>query len=88
MSFTLQTNLIDGANKVQSSSEVEEHNTEYASPDDFHTVKTEIRDVDGTNISVQFYLDDTLMATQYGGEYVGKPLHLWVSSFQIHQGLF
>ncbi|PKY00067.1 putative glycoside hydrolase [Aspergillus campestris IBT 28561] len=66
-------------NTFNSSSEVEEHNTEYASPDDFHTVKTEIRDVDGTNISVQFYLDDTLMATQHGGEYVGKPLHLIIN---------
>ena len=76
MSILPLVNGADHIDKIQSSSEVQELNTEYPSPDDFHTVKTEIRDVDGTNISVQFYLDDTLMATQYGGEYVGKPLHL------------
>ncbi|KAH8425185.1 glycoside hydrolase family 16 protein [Aspergillus melleus] len=66
-------------NTFNSSSEVQALDTEYPSPDDFHTIRTEIRDEDGSNISVAFYLDDKLLTTQYGGEYVGKPLHLIIN---------
>lgn len=52
------------------------HDIEYPSPDNFHTVKAEIRDEDGSNISVKFFLDGTEVTTQYGAEYVGKPLNL------------
>lgn len=60
----------------QTSSSVEAKNLEYDSPDNFHTVKAEIRDEDGSNISVKFYLDGTLMTTQYGSDYIGEPLWL------------
>jgi hypothetical protein len=55
---------------------VQAHDIEYPSPDNFHTVKAEIRDEDGSNISVKFFLDGTEVTTQYGAEYVGKPLNL------------
>lgn len=51
----------------------------YPSPDEFHSVRTEIRDEDGSNISVKFYMDDQLVTTQYGSNYVGEPLHLYVA---------
>lgn len=60
----------------QTSSEVQSLDVDYPSPDDFHAVKIEVRDEDGSNISVNFYLDDELVTTQYGAEYVGEPLYL------------
>ncbi|RHZ49656.1 glycoside hydrolase family 16 protein [Aspergillus thermomutatus] len=66
-------------NTFNTSSEVQALDVEYPSPDDFHTIKSEIRDIDGTNISVKFYLDGTLITTQYGSEYIGKPLHLIIN---------
>ncbi|GES63830.1 putative glycoside hydrolase [Aspergillus terreus] len=66
-------------NTFNTSSEVQAHDIEYPSPDDFHTVKAEIRDEDGSNISVKFFLDGTEVTTQYGAEYVGKPLNLIIN---------
>ncbi|KAF9891830.1 hypothetical protein FE257_003315 [Aspergillus nanangensis] len=66
-------------NTFNSSSEVQALDVEYPSPDDFHTVRTEIRDIDGSNISVKFFLDDTEVTTQYGADYVGKPLNLIIN---------
>ncbi|PYH97986.1 putative glycoside hydrolase [Aspergillus ellipticus CBS 707.79] len=63
-------------NTFNTSSEVEAVNVDYPSPDEFHTVRSEIRDEDGSNISIKFYLDDELVTTQYGNDYVGKPLYL------------
>ncbi|KAJ9200352.1 CAZyme family GH16 [Paecilomyces variotii] len=63
-------------NTFNTSSSVEAKNLEYDSPDNFHTVKAEIRDEDGSNISVKFYLDGTLMTTQYGSDYISEPLWL------------
>lgn len=61
---------------LQTSSEVKALDVNYPSPGNFHKIKTEIRDVDGKNISVKFYLDGKLITTQYGRNYIGKPLHL------------
>jgi ribosomal protein S3AE len=61
---------------LQTSSEVKALDVNYPSPGNFHKIKTEIRDVDGKNISVKFYLDGKLITTQYGRDYIGKPLHL------------
>ncbi|KAL4894966.1 hypothetical protein BDV59DRAFT_191966 [Aspergillus ambiguus] len=57
-------------NTFNSSSEVQALDIEYPSPDYFHTVKAEIRDEDGSNISVKFYLDGTEVTTQYGAEII------------------
>ncbi|PWY65603.1 putative glycoside hydrolase [Aspergillus heteromorphus CBS 117.55] len=63
-------------NTFNTSSEVEAVNVDYPSPDEFHTVRGEIRDEDGSNISVKFYLDGELVTTEYGEDYIGKPLYL------------
>ncbi|EAU33891.1 conserved hypothetical protein [Aspergillus terreus NIH2624] len=57
-------------NTFNTSSEVQAHDIEYPSPDNFHTVKAEIRDEDGSNISVKFFLDGTEVTTQYGAEII------------------
>ncbi|KAJ9298586.1 CAZyme family GH16 [Paecilomyces variotii] len=63
-------------NTFNTSSSVEAKNLEYDSPDNFHTVNAEIRDEDGLNISVKFYLDGALITTQYGSDYISQPLWL------------
>jgi len=60
----------------QTSSSVEAENLEYDSPDNFHTVKAEIRDEDGSNISVKFYLDGALITIQYGSNDINELLCL------------
>ncbi|THC93321.1 hypothetical protein EYZ11_007210 [Aspergillus tanneri] len=60
----------------KASSEIQSIDMEYDSPDNFHAVRTEIRDEDGSNTSVSFYLYDTEVTTQYGRGYVRKPLYL------------
>ena len=51
----------------------------YPSPDQFQSVRVEIRDQDGSNISVKFYMNDQLITTQYGYNYVGERLNLYVT---------
>lgn len=60
----------------QTSSEVMNHNTDYPSPSDFHKVKTQIRAENDADIMVKYFLDDVEVTTQYGADYVGKPLYL------------
>jgi hypothetical protein len=63
-------------NTFNSSSEVQARDVEYPSPTEFHTVKAELRDENGADVSVNFYLDGTLVTTQYAGSLVGEPLNL------------
>lgn len=63
-------------NTFNSSSEVQAQDVEYPSPTDYHTVLAELRDEDGSNVSVNFYLDGTLITTQYASGLVGQPLNL------------
>lgn len=63
-------------NTFNSSSEVEAKDVEYTSPTEFHAVKAELRDENGADVSVNFYLDGSLVTTQYAGGLVGEPLNL------------
>ncbi|KAJ5988964.1 hypothetical protein N7481_004174 [Penicillium waksmanii] len=63
-------------NTFNSSSEVQAKDVEYPSPTDYHRVLAELRDEDGSNVSVNFYLDGTLITTQYASGLVGQPLNL------------
>ncbi|KAJ5357666.1 glycoside hydrolase family 16 protein [Penicillium brevicompactum] len=63
-------------NTFNSSSEVEAKDVEYPSPTEFHAVKAELRDENGADVSVNFYLDGSLVTTQYAGGLVGEPLNL------------
>ena len=38
----------------------------------------EIRDVNGEDITVRLTLDGEEVAVQYGGGYVGEPMHLYI----------
>ncbi|KAE8152195.1 concanavalin A-like lectin/glucanase domain-containing protein [Aspergillus avenaceus] len=61
------------------SSEVENHETDYSSPESFHKVKAQIRAENDADIWVKYFLDDVEVTTQYGGDYVGKPLYLIIN---------
>ncbi|KAJ5103527.1 hypothetical protein N7532_004056 [Penicillium argentinense] len=63
-------------NTFNSSSEVEAKDVDYPSPPDFHKVLAELRDQDGSNVSINFYLDGALVTTQYASGLVGEPLNL------------
>ncbi|KAL1864180.1 hypothetical protein VTK73DRAFT_6091 [Phialemonium thermophilum] len=47
----------------------------YPNPRRWHSVRAEIRDENGSDVSVRFYLDGTLRSTQYGSSYVGVPMY-------------
>ncbi|KAJ5259287.1 hypothetical protein N7478_012268 [Penicillium angulare] len=63
-------------NTFNTSSEVEADNVDYPSPTEFHTVRAELRDENGSDISVKFYLDGDLITTQYASGFTGQPLYL------------
>lgn len=63
-------------NTFNSSSDVQAKDVEYSNPTEYHTVLAELRDEDGSNVSVNFYLDDNLITTQYASSLVGQPLNL------------
>jgi hypothetical protein len=65
----------------QTSSEVDALDIPYDSPDDFHSVRAELRDVDGSTVGTSFYLDGEFVTTQYGSEFVGKAFYLFVLAF-------
>lgn len=67
-------------NTFNTSSEVTALDVEYPSPDDWHSVLAEIRDVDGSSISVDFYLDGTWVTQQFGSGFIDAPLWLYVPS--------
>ena len=63
-------------NTFNTSSEVTALDVAYPNPGDWHSVNAEIRAVDDSAISVEFYLDGTLTARQYGANFVDAPLWL------------
>ena len=63
-------------NTFNTSSEVEALNVDYPNPTEFHTVKAELRDENGSDVSVKFYLDGTLVTTQWASGLTGQPMYL------------
>ncbi|KAI0380976.1 glycoside hydrolase family 16 protein [Hypomontagnella monticulosa] len=51
----------------------------YSSPDQFHSIKCEIRDINQRDVSVKFYMDGSLVTTQVGGNFFGKPMYLIIN---------
>lgn len=63
-------------NTFNTSSQVTALDIPYPSPDQWHTVLAEVRDVNGVDVSVDFYLDGSHIARQGGSNYIGAPLWL------------
>ncbi|RYP20861.1 hypothetical protein DL765_002595 [Monosporascus sp. GIB2] len=51
----------------------------YPNPDRFHSIKCEVRDINQRDVSVKFYMDGTLIDTQVGGNFFGKPMYLIIN---------
>ena len=67
-------------NTFNTSSEVTALDVDYPTPAEWHSVKAELRDENGSDVSVKFYLDGELVTTQYAASYVGEGLRLYVLS--------
>ncbi|KAK3368247.1 glycoside hydrolase family 16 protein [Podospora didyma] len=63
-------------NTFNTSSQVRARDVTYPSPGDFHKILCEVRDQNGRDVSVKFYMDDKLVDTQYGKNFVGQSLYL------------
>lgn len=44
---------------------------DYPSPTEFHDIKAELRDENGSDVSIKFYMDGELVTTQVGKGYTG-----------------
>ncbi|KAI6484420.1 hypothetical protein MCOR11_010111 [Pyricularia oryzae] len=65
-------------NTFNTSSEVVSRDVDYPAPDQFHSIKCEVRD-EGQDVRANFYMDGNLLTTQIGKGYVGKPLFLIIN---------
>jgi len=64
-------------NTFNTSSIVDAENFAYPNPDDFHTLKAILTgEDDGSTVAIQYFLDGTLMSTQYGSDFIGAALWL------------
>jgi hypothetical protein len=63
-------------NTFNTSSAVKALDVNYPNPDDFHKIRTEIRDENGKDASIKFYMDDKLVTTQYGKGFIGVNQYL------------
>ncbi|KAL4939089.1 hypothetical protein BDV06DRAFT_199528 [Aspergillus oleicola] len=63
-------------NTFNTSDEVSALDVDYPSPEEWHSVRAEIRDENGADVAVGFYLDGELVTTQYARDYVGQGLRL------------
>jgi galactan endo-beta-1,3-galactanase len=64
-------------NTFNTSSVVGWKDVTYANPGEFHDIRCEVRDANGKDAKVQFWMDGVLQATQWGKDYVGKPFYLY-----------
>ena len=63
-------------NTFNTSSQVRAHDVAYPSPSDFHKIRCEVRDQNGKDVAIKFFMDDKLIDTQYGRGFVGQPMYL------------
>jgi beta-glucanase (GH16 family) len=63
-------------NTFNTSDEVTALDIDYPEPTQWHSVRAELRDENGVDVRVKFFLDDREVTTQYGREYIGKGLRL------------
>jgi hypothetical protein len=63
-------------NTFNTSSQLSWKDVEYRDPGRFHDIRCEVRDVNGRDSQVRFWMDGTLQATHVGRDYTGKPFYL------------
>lgn len=63
-------------NTFNTSSIVAAKDVTYPSPGNFHTIKSELRDLNGKDVQIKFYMDGNLVTTQVGKGFVGQAMYL------------
>jgi len=63
-------------NTFNTSSQVSAKDVNYPNPQDWHSIKTELRDINGKDVQIKFYMDDKLVTTQVGRGFTGKAQYL------------
>jgi galactan endo-beta-1,3-galactanase len=66
-------------NTFNTSSQVTTKDVNYPTPNNFHKIKCEVRDVNGKDVSIKFFMDGNLVTTQVGKGFFGKPMYLYVA---------
>ncbi|KAK4448627.1 galactan endo-beta-1,3-galactanase [Podospora aff. communis PSN243] len=63
-------------NTFNTSSQVRARDVNYLNPGEFHKFRCEVRDKNGKDVAVKFFMDEQLIETQFGRGYVGVPMYL------------
>lgn len=63
-------------NTFNTSSQVRARDVNYPSPGEFHKIRCEVRDQNGKDVAIRFFMDENLIETQYGRGFVGQPMYL------------
>ncbi|KAF2139455.1 glycoside hydrolase family 16 protein [Aplosporella prunicola CBS 121167] len=63
-------------NTFNTSSEVTAKDVDYPDSGNFHSFKAELRDENGSDVSIKFYMDDTLITEQVGAGFTGAAMWL------------
>ena len=66
-------------NTFNTSSAVRARDVAYPGAGEFHKILCEVRDENGRDVSVRFLMDGRVVETQYGKDFVGKPLYLIIN---------
>ncbi|KAF5242266.1 hypothetical protein FANTH_8714 [Fusarium anthophilum] len=66
-------------NTFNTSDEVTALDRDYPNPEEWHSVRAELRDENGHDVRVKFFLDGVEQTTQYGRDYIGAGLRLIVN---------
>ncbi|KAF2705439.1 glycoside hydrolase family 16 protein [Pleomassaria siparia CBS 279.74] len=51
----------------------------YSNPGTFHDIKCQVRDLNGQDVQVKYWLNGVEVTTHYGKDYTGKPLYLIIN---------
>lgn len=63
-------------NTFNTSSQVAALDVRYPDPGAFHKIRCEVRDENGRDLAIKFFLDDQLVTTQVGKGFLGKAMYL------------
>ncbi|KAI1340354.1 concanavalin A-like lectin/glucanase domain-containing protein [Xylariaceae sp. FL0016] len=66
-------------NTFNTSSEVSTHDVAYDDPDEWHSIKVQLRDENGSTVRVKYFLDDVEQTTHYGENYIDAALYLIIN---------
>ncbi|KAG9503955.1 hypothetical protein J7337_003914 [Fusarium musae] len=66
-------------NTFNTSDEVTALDRDFPNPEEWHFVRAELRDENGHDVRVKFFLDGVEQTTQYGRDYIGAGLRLIVN---------